>query len=72
MFDDGRAIYDIVAIDDTHFLLGSNGLKKTTKDQLLKHYYEYDYVFSLCHVTDSLYLLAFNHDGLILWDEKTE
>ena len=35
------AINDIVAIDDTHYLLATDwgGLLKTTKDKLLKNYY---------------------------------
>ena len=32
-FKEGHSIYDIVAIDDTHYLLAaSEGLLKTTKD----------------------------------------
>jgi hypothetical protein len=35
-----NAINDIIAIDETHYLLaGDNGLLKTTKDQLIKHYH---------------------------------
>jgi hypothetical protein len=34
------AIYDIIAIDDTHYLLAAReGLLKTTKDQLINHYH---------------------------------
>jgi hypothetical protein len=40
-FTEGGYIYDIIAIDDTHYLLaGWGGLLKTTKDQLMKHYYK--------------------------------
>ena len=39
-FEEGDSIYDIIAIDDTHYLLADmRGLLKTTKDQLIKHYY---------------------------------
>jgi hypothetical protein len=48
------------------------GLLKTTKDQLIKHYHKGKWVFSLCHVTDSLYLVGFFKDGLILWNEQTD
>jgi hypothetical protein len=40
-FRQGGNIYDIIAIDDTHYLLAAErGLLKTTKDQLMKHYYK--------------------------------
>ena len=40
-FEEGRSIYDILAIDDTHYLLAADeGLLKTSKDQLIKHYFE--------------------------------
>jgi hypothetical protein len=49
------------------------GLLKTTKDQLINHYHKGKWVTSLCHVTDSLYLVGFYEgDGLILWNEQTD
>ena len=48
------------------------GLLKTTKDQLINHYHKGKWVRSLCHVTDSLYLIGFYWDGLILWNEQTD
>ena len=49
------------------------GLLQTTKDQLINHYYKGKWVWSLCHVTDSLYLVGFYEgDGLILWNEQTD
>ena len=40
-FTEGSNIYDIIAIDDTHYLLAAeNGLLKTTKDQLINHYFK--------------------------------
>ena len=40
-FTEGDDIFDIIAIDDTHYLLAAyKGLLKTTKDQLIKHYYK--------------------------------
>jgi hypothetical protein len=49
------------------------GLLKTTKDQLIKHFHKGRWVSSLCHVTDSLYLVGFREgDGLILWNEQTD
>ena len=44
---------------------------KTTKDQLINHYRK-DCVTSLCHVTDSLYLVGLHNGGLILWNEQTD
>jgi hypothetical protein len=39
-FEEAGNIFDIVAIDDAHYLLAAwGGLLKTTKDYLLKHYY---------------------------------
>ena len=48
------------------------GVLKTTKDQLINHYHKGKVVISLCHVTDSLYLVGFRGDGLILWNELTD
>ena len=40
-FLEAGCINDIIAIDDTHYLLPANaGLLKTTKDQLIKHYFK--------------------------------
>ena len=40
-FKEGSDIYDIIAIDDTQYLLAAyKGLLKTTKDQLINHYYK--------------------------------
>jgi hypothetical protein len=39
-FTEGGFISDIIAIDDTSFLLAAHKrLLKTTKDQLINHYY---------------------------------
>ena len=39
-FKEAYCIDDIIAIDETHYLLaGRNGLLKTTKDQIIKHNY---------------------------------
>ena len=70
-FTDGNGIRDILAIDDTHYLFAaSKGLFKTTKDQLIRHDYQGQWVLSLCHVTDSIYLVGVREYGLILWDEE--
>ena len=51
-------IRDIVAIDDSRFLLASQtGILKTTKDQEIKLYKKFD-PLCLCHVTDSIYLVS--------------
>jgi hypothetical protein len=74
-FTEGDDIRDIIAIDETHYLLAAyKGLLKTTKDQLINHYHKGKEVKSLCHVTHSLYLVGFfyGEDGLILWNEQTD
>jgi hypothetical protein len=54
-------------------LAALKGLLKTNKDQLINHYHKGKWVRSLCHVTDSLYLVGFRQgDGLILWNELTD
>jgi hypothetical protein len=55
-------------------LAADEGLLKTTKDQLINHYYKGKRVRSLSHVTDSLYLVGFyfGAGGLILWNEQTD
>jgi hypothetical protein len=59
-FKDGGGIFDILAIDDTHYLLAAfMGLLKTSKDQLIKHYFKGKWVCSLCHITEAIYLLGF-------------
>jgi hypothetical protein len=68
-FIEGSDIYDIIAIDDTHYLLATwQGLLKTTKDQVINHYYKGKNFWSLCHFHDSIYLLGLTNDGLILWN----
>ena len=68
-------IRDIIAIDETHYLVAAwKGLLKTTKDQLINHYHKGKSVRSLCHVTHSLYLVGIyeGDGGLILWNEQTD
>ena len=73
LFQDVGTIRYIVAIDDTHYLLAAwKGLLKTTKDQLIKHSYKEKKVRSLCHITDSVYLVGSFDDGLIAWNEETD
>ena len=74
-FKDADKINDIIAIDETHFLLAAfKGLFKTTKDQMTKHYFKWNNVSSLCHITEAIYLVAirFRQNKLIVWDEKTD
>ena len=72
LFTDGDSICDIIALDDTHYLLATYGLLKTTKDQLINHYHKGKAVLSLCHITDSIYLVGIYYNQLIAWDEKTD
>ena len=63
----------MIAIDDTTYLLATyEGLLKTSKDQLIKHYLKGENVTSLCHITDSLYLVGFRYAKLIVWDQQKE
>ena len=63
----------MIAIDETHYMLGAwGGLLKTTKDQLINHYYKEKSVSCLCHITDSLYLVGLVGDGLRVWDQQKE
>jgi hypothetical protein len=63
----------MIAIDDTHYLLAAReGLLKTTKDQLIKHYQKEKIVISLCHITDSIYLVGFYSNPLIVWNEERD
>ena len=73
-FSEGSHIWDIAAIDDTHFLLAAKeGLLKTTKDQLLKHYHKGKLVDTICHIADSFYLLGLvNEQQLCVWNEHTD
>jgi hypothetical protein len=72
-FTEGGSIRDMIGIDDNHYLLAARkGLLKTSKDQLINHYFKEKVVTSLCHITDSIYLLGLWYDGLIVWDQKKE
>jgi hypothetical protein len=53
-------------------LAALEGVLKTTKDQLINHYHKGKWVRSLCHVADSLYLIGFVGDKLILWNEQKD
>jgi hypothetical protein len=69
----GDSINDIIAVDDTHYLLATEeGLLKTTKDQLINHYHKGILVLSLCHVTGSVYLVGLWNEKLIVWNEHTD
>jgi hypothetical protein len=71
-FPEGEVIFDILAINDTHYLLATEyGLLKTSKDQLINQYYEGESVICLCHITDSFYLVGFN-SKLRVWDQQKE
>ena len=66
-------INDIVAIDKTHYLLASsNGLFKSTNDQIITHYYQGKYVKNLCHITDLIYLVALYEESLVVRDEQSD
>ena len=64
----------MIPIDGSHFLLATaRGLLRTTKDQVVIHYYENQTVRSVCHFADSLYLVGLvNEDMVALWNEQTD
>ena len=65
-------IHDIIAIDNTQYLLAAvEGLLKTTKDQLINHYYKWKTVRSLCHITDSIYFVGLDRK-MIVWNQQKE
>jgi hypothetical protein len=71
-FPEATHICEIIAIDDTHYLLAvEKGILKITKDQLINHYFKGNLVRTLCHVSDSLYLVGSIHQ-LVLWSEQTD
>ena len=61
-FGKSNSIYDILVIDETHFLLATQyGLMKTTKDKVISNYYEVLKglkVTSLSHIDESLFLIG--------------
>ena len=67
-------IKDMIAIEDSGQLLlaGDNGLLKATKDIAIKHYFQGKKAVSICHIADSLYLVGFFHEGLIVWNEQSD
>ena len=64
----------MVAIEDSNEILlaGYRGLLKRTKDQAIKHYFQGKRVNTICHNAESLYLVGFFDEGLIVWNEKTD
>jgi hypothetical protein len=46
------------------------GLLKTTKDKLIRQCFKENEVRSLCHISDSIYLIGVYKIGLIVWDEQ--
>ena len=43
---------------------------KTTKDKLIRHCHKENKVRSLCHISDSIYLIGVEKVGLIVWNEQ--
>jgi hypothetical protein len=73
LFSETGEIRDIIAIDGLHFLLaGWNRLIKTTKDRLIKSYESVSWANSLCHITDSIYLVGLMIYDLVVWNEQTD
>jgi hypothetical protein len=67
------SINDMIAIDDTYYMLAvRRGLLKVAYEQVISYYLQGMSVDSLCHLDDSVYLVGFTHDGLVAWDEKKD
>ena len=61
-FNEGGDINDMLAIDDTNFLLATaQGLLRTTRDQVVKHYYKAKTARAVCHIVDSIYLVGYEN-----------
>ena len=73
-FIEAGDIHDVLAINDTHFLLAAAlGLLRTTKDQIVKHSFKGQTARALCPIADSLYLVGFVNENVIkLWNEQTD
>jgi hypothetical protein len=68
--DAGGKLFDIIPLYDSCYLLAAqSGLLKTTKDHLIKRYFKYKKVISLCDITESIFLVGFQDDELTVWDE---
>ena len=65
-FNEGGDINDMLAIDDTNFLLATaQGLLRTTRDQVVKHYYKGKTARAVCHIADSTYLVGLENENMI-------
>ena len=64
----------MIAIDGSYFLLATaHGLLSTTKDQVVKLYFDGKTVRSVCHFADSKYLVGLVNENMVaLWDEQTD
>lgn len=74
-YEQMNRIFDMIVIEDSEQLLlaGDEGLLKATKDQEIKHYFEGEFILSICNIAKSLYLVGFlRGNGLIVWNEHTD
>ena len=72
-FEEIGNIFEIIPIKESEQLLlaGWKGLLKATKDHAIKHFFKENPVISICHVSESLYLLGFGYNGFVVWNEQT-
>jgi hypothetical protein len=70
-FEGKDGIRDLVSINETQYLLAtSKGLLKTSKDLILTRHIKRKSISSLCHVTDSIYLMGLHKKNkLVVWNE---
>lgn len=65
----------MIAIEKSEQLLlaGQGGILKATKNHAIKYYFSEKPAVSICHITESIYLVAlWDDEFLIAWNEKTD
>ena len=50
-------------------LATKDGLCKTTREQMLAQWFKGEVTNTVCHLSDSMFLVAFKLNKLIVWDE---
>ena len=73
-FSEISDIYDMIEIEDSEQLLlaGREGVLKATKDRAIKLYFKWKWTLSICHIAESLYLVGFSQNNLIVWNEQSD
>jgi hypothetical protein len=68
-FEQGSHINEVLPIRlGSQYLLGTHkGILHTSRDTLVKHYFEGTKITALCQIKNSLYLVG-GRDTLVVWD----